>query len=51
MWFRDSFSTCDGSLIMQVFPLIFNIGMVHISTILLQMGEGYDAIQRGEGCL
>jgi hypothetical protein len=27
-WFRDSCFECDDSLIIQVFPLLFNIGMV-----------------------
>jgi hypothetical protein len=27
-WFRDSCFTCDGSPTIQVFPLIFYIGMV-----------------------
>jgi hypothetical protein len=27
-WFRDSCFTCDGSSTIQVFPLLFNIGMV-----------------------
>ncbi len=27
MWFRDSCFTCDGSSTIQVFPLLFNIGM------------------------
>jgi hypothetical protein len=26
-WFRDSCFTCDGSSAIQVFPLLFNIGM------------------------
>jgi len=27
-WFRDSCFTCDGSSTIQVFPLLFHIGMV-----------------------
>ncbi len=28
-WFRDSCFTCDGSSTIQVFPLLFKIGMVN----------------------
>ncbi len=28
MWFRDNGFTCDGSSTIQVFPLLFSIGMV-----------------------
>ncbi len=48
MWFRDSCFKCDDSLSIQVFPLLFNIGMVYGNlTILFQMCEGYVSIQRG----
>ncbi len=36
-WFKDSCFICDGSSTIQVFPLLFNIGMV--TTVLFQVGE------------
>jgi hypothetical protein len=29
MWLRDSCFTCDGSSTIQLFPVLFNIGMVN----------------------
>jgi hypothetical protein len=29
-WFRDSCFTCDGSSTIQVFPFLFNIGIVEV---------------------
>ncbi len=38
-WFRDSCSTCDDSLTIQIFPLLFNIGMVYDNLTILEFSS------------
>ncbi len=49
MWFRDICFTCYGSSTTQIFPLLFSIGILNYSKVLIQMNEGYAAIQSGGG--